>query len=85
MGGPSVETMLRVTDVKPIDDRHLKVTFNDGVVREIDCPFLSVWSTEGGQRGRREAPAPVAVGQPLGRCLSLRRCRRRSRRPPCTG
>jgi hypothetical protein len=32
--------MLRVTDVEPIDDRHLRVTFNDGVVREVDCSFL---------------------------------------------
>lgn len=32
--------MLRVTAVKPIDDRHLRVTFNDGVVRDVDCSFL---------------------------------------------
>jgi hypothetical protein len=32
--------MLRVTDVEPIDDRHLRVTFNDGVVRDVDCSFL---------------------------------------------
>ena len=32
--------MLRVTDVEPIDDRRLRVTFNDGVVRDIDCSFL---------------------------------------------
>jgi hypothetical protein len=35
-----METMLRVTDVEPIDDRHLRVTFNDGVEREVDCSFL---------------------------------------------
>ena len=35
-----METVLRVTDVELIDDRHLRVTFNDGVVREVDCSFL---------------------------------------------
>jgi hypothetical protein len=35
-----METMLRVTDVEAIDDRHLRITFNDGVVREVDCSFL---------------------------------------------
>ena len=35
-----METMLRVTDVEPIDDRHLRVTFNDGLAREVDCSFL---------------------------------------------
>ena len=35
-----METMLRVTDVEPIDDRRLRVTFNDGVVRDVDCSFL---------------------------------------------
>jgi hypothetical protein len=32
--------MLRVTAGEPIHDRHLRVTFNDGVVREVDCSFL---------------------------------------------
>lgn len=32
--------MLRVTGVEPIDDHHLRVTFSDGVVREVDCSFL---------------------------------------------
>ena len=32
--------MLRVTDVEPLDDYRLKLSFNDGVVREIDCTFL---------------------------------------------
>lgn len=35
-----MNTMLRVTDVEPLDDRRLRVTFNDGVVREVDCSFL---------------------------------------------
>jgi hypothetical protein len=32
--------MLRVTDVEPLEDHHLRVSFSDGVVREIDCSFL---------------------------------------------
>ena len=32
--------MLRVTHVEPFDDSHLRVQFNDGVIREIDCRFL---------------------------------------------
>jgi hypothetical protein len=32
--------MLRVTDVEPLDDHRLRVAFNDGVVRDIDCSFL---------------------------------------------
>ncbi|MDQ3677914.1 MAG: DUF2442 domain-containing protein [Actinomycetota bacterium] len=32
--------MLRVTAVQPLDDHRLRVAFNDGVVREIDCSFL---------------------------------------------
>ena len=32
--------MLRVTDVQPLDDYHLRVAFNDGVVRDVDCSFL---------------------------------------------
>lgn len=32
--------MLRVTQVEPIDGRRLRVAFNDGVVREVDCSFL---------------------------------------------
>jgi hypothetical protein len=32
--------MLRVTDVKPLDPYHLRIEFNDGVVRDIDCTFL---------------------------------------------
>lgn len=35
-----MKAMLRVTDVQPIDDRHLRLTFNDGVVRDVDCSFL---------------------------------------------
>jgi Protein of unknown function (DUF2442) len=35
-----MESMLRVTAVAPIDDRRLRITFNDGVVREVDCSFL---------------------------------------------
>jgi hypothetical protein len=32
--------MLRVTAVTPLTPPHLRVEFNDGVVREIDCSFL---------------------------------------------
>jgi hypothetical protein len=32
--------MLRVTAVTPLDRYHLKVEFNDGVVRDVDCSFL---------------------------------------------
>jgi hypothetical protein len=35
-----MNTMLRVTDVKPLEGHHLRVAFNDGVVRDIDCSFL---------------------------------------------
>jgi Protein of unknown function (DUF2442) len=32
--------MLRVTEVEPLDGYRLRVVFNDGVVREVDCSFL---------------------------------------------
>jgi hypothetical protein len=32
--------MLRVTAVTPLEPYHLRVEFNDGLVREIDCSFL---------------------------------------------
>ena len=32
--------MLRVTAVEPLEDHRLQITFNDGVVRELDCSFL---------------------------------------------
>jgi len=32
--------VLRVTDVEPLDDHRLRVSFNDGVVRDVDCTFL---------------------------------------------
>ncbi|HWE34152.1 MAG TPA: DUF2442 domain-containing protein [Solirubrobacteraceae bacterium] len=32
--------MLRVTQVEPVDDSHLRLEFSDGVVRQIDCSFL---------------------------------------------
>lgn len=32
--------MLRVVDVEPLDPYWLRVSFSDGVVREIDCEFL---------------------------------------------
>jgi uncharacterized protein DUF2442 len=35
-----METMLRVTHVVPLDDHRLRVSFNDGVVRDVDCSFL---------------------------------------------
>jgi hypothetical protein len=34
------ETMLRVTSVHPLNDYRLRVAFNDGVVRDVDCAFL---------------------------------------------
>jgi uncharacterized protein DUF2442 len=35
-----MEAMLRVTDVEPLDGYRLRVTFNDGVMRDVDCSFL---------------------------------------------
>ncbi len=32
--------MLRVTEVETLDDHRLRVAFNDGVVRNVDCSFL---------------------------------------------
>jgi hypothetical protein len=32
--------MLHVTDVKPLEGHRLRVEFNDGVVRDVDCSFL---------------------------------------------
>lgn len=32
--------MLRVTKVEPLDGHWLRVTFDDGVVRDVDCAFL---------------------------------------------
>ena len=32
--------MLRVTEVEPLDGHRLRVTFDDGVINEIDCGFL---------------------------------------------
>jgi hypothetical protein len=32
--------MLRVTDVEPLDGYRLRVSFNDGVARDVDCSFL---------------------------------------------
>jgi Protein of unknown function (DUF2442) len=32
--------MLRVTAVTPLDPYRLRVEFNDGVVRDVDCTFL---------------------------------------------
>jgi len=32
--------MLQVTDAEPLDNYRLRVTFNDGLVREVDCSFL---------------------------------------------
>lgn len=36
----SMKTMLRVTGVQPLNGHRLRVSFNDGVVREVDCSFL---------------------------------------------
>ncbi len=35
-----MNVVLRVTDVQPLDDYRLRVVFNDGVTREVDCSFL---------------------------------------------
>lgn len=35
-----MNAMLKVTDVEPLEGHRLRVSFNDGVVREIDCAFL---------------------------------------------
>lgn len=35
-----MEGMLRVTQAEPLKDCVLRVTFNDGVVRDVDCSFL---------------------------------------------
>lgn len=32
--------MLRVIAAEPLEDYYLRVTFSDGVVREVDCSFL---------------------------------------------
>lgn len=32
--------MLRVTGVQPLDDRRPRLTFNDGLVRDVDCSTL---------------------------------------------
>jgi hypothetical protein len=32
--------MLRVTEVEPLEEHRLRVSFNDGMVGEIDCTFL---------------------------------------------
>ena len=32
--------MLSVTAVEPLDDHRLRVAFDDGVIREVDCSFL---------------------------------------------
>ena len=32
--------MLRVTDVEPLDRYHLRLSFSDGAVRDVDCSFL---------------------------------------------
>jgi hypothetical protein len=48
---PSITTMLRVTDVEPLNGYRLRVGFNDGVVREIDCTFPAArdaWRTAQG-------------------------------------
>lgn len=35
-----MKSMLRVIDAKPLDGYRLRVKFNDGLVRDIDCSFL---------------------------------------------
>ena len=36
----SIGSMLRVTNATPLDGYRLRVEFNDGVVRDVDCSFL---------------------------------------------
>jgi hypothetical protein len=33
-------SVLRVTDVEPLDDYRLRVSFDDGTMRDVDCSFL---------------------------------------------
>jgi hypothetical protein len=35
-----MNVVLRVTEVEPLDSHRLRVSFNDGVVRDVDCSFL---------------------------------------------
>jgi Protein of unknown function (DUF2442) len=35
-----MSAVLKVTGVEPLDDHRLRVAFNDGVVRDVDCSFL---------------------------------------------
>lgn len=35
-----MKAMLRVTHVEPLDDHRLRLAFNDGVLRDVDCSFL---------------------------------------------
>jgi hypothetical protein len=35
-----MKRMLRVTEVEPLEDYCLRVVFNDGAVRTVDCSFL---------------------------------------------
>lgn len=36
----SIDRVLRVIEADPLDGRHVRVTFNDGVMRDVDCAFL---------------------------------------------
>ncbi len=33
---------IRVTTVEPLDDHSLRLTFNDGLVRDVDMPTVPV-------------------------------------------
>lgn len=35
-----MRAVLKVTDVEALDTHRLRVSFNDGVVRDVDCSFL---------------------------------------------
>lgn len=35
-----MKSVLRVTDAEPLDGYRLRITFNDGLVRDLDCWFL---------------------------------------------
>lgn len=57
--------MLRVTDVEPLDGHRLRVAFNDGVVREVDCSFL-LYGTLGEQLRDLEYFTKVRVDEEAG-------------------
>lgn len=55
--------MLRVTSVQPLNGRRLRVAFNDGIERDVDCAFL-LHGTLG---------EPCALTSTSGKCGSMTR------------